>query len=246
MSNFSILNESSLHKSLKKIYECKTNGSCEVEKNGHIYDIIAEDGEIIEIQNLNLKALLPKIKDSLEKGEKVRIVHPLIISKIIELKKKDGDLIKTTKSPKKGCIYDIFNEIKGIYSILLNKNFCLEIPEITVTEIRTKEDDCVQSKNKKRRFKKDWNKSDKKLKEIGKSHIFSSPEHYLSLLPESLKEEFTSKDLSLSLKEESCPSRIYKNSSLILWVLRQMQLIKLTKTEKRSNFYKINKEFQGI
>jgi len=241
MSKFSILNESSLHKSLKKIYRIQTEGSAEVEKNGHIYDIVSKNGEIIEIQNLNLQSLLPKIRDSLERKEKIRLVHPLVLTKTIELRDKNGNLIKKTKSPKKGVIYDIFNEIKGIYEILLCSNFILEVPEIKITEIRTKEDDSVQSKNKKRRFKKDWNKSDKKLDEIGKIYFFSNAEDYLKLLPESLNEEFSSKDLSKALEEKKLPSRICKNANLILWVLKHMQLISHVKTENRAYIYKINR-----
>ena len=239
MSNFSVLNESNLHNSLKNLYAFQTDGQTEVEKHNHIYDIIAKSGEIIEIQNQNLKALLPKIKDSLEKGEKIRIVHPVVICKIIELREKDSTLIHRKKSPKRGSIYDIFNEIKGIYEVILNKNFTLEVPEISITEIRTKEDNLSQSKNKKRRFKKDWNKTNKKLNEIGTIHRFNNKSDYLKLLPFNANEEFCAKDLSEKLKAEKTPARIYKNTNLILWVLKKINLIQHIKTEKRTYYYKI-------
>lgn len=238
MSNFSTLNESSLHNTLKKLYAFQTDGQTEVEKFSHVYDIITNSGEAIEIQNQNLRALLPKITDTLEKGIRITVVHPVVIQKTIELYDEDGKLLKKTKSPKKGCIYDIFNEIRGITPILLDKNFTLEVPEITITEIRKKEKNAVQSKNKKRRFKKDWNKTGKKLNEIGIKHVFKGSGDYLSLLPKSLPEEFCAKNLEKCLKEEKlAPARIYINSNLIIWVLKKMALLEQTKTERKSRYY---------
>ena len=239
MSNFSVLNESSLHNTLKKLYAYQTDGSTEVEKFGHIYDIITKDGNVIEIQNKNLKQIYPKIKDTLEKGLKIKIVHPVVIRKNIELKDKDGNIITKSRSSKKGSVYDIFREAAGISPILFDKNFTLEVPEINITEIRIKEETEVQSKNKKRRFKKDWNKINKKLDEINKIHTFKTADDYLALLPKNLPDEFCAKDIAKHLKEEKlCPARIYNNSNLIIWFLKKVELITQTKTENKSHYYK--------
>ena len=85
MSDFSTLNESSLHNTLKKIYAYQNNGQTEVELNSHIYDIVTRENEIIEIQNQNLSHLLPKIKDTIEKGMRIKVVYPVIVTKNIEL-----------------------------------------------------------------------------------------------------------------------------------------------------------------
>lgn len=239
MSDFSTLKESSLHSTLKKIYAYQNDGQTEVELNNHIYDIVTKENEIIEIQNQNLNHLLPKIKDTIEKGMKIKVVHPVIVTKYIELYNKDKNLIKRTKSPAKGCIYSIFKELKGIYPVLLEKSFTLEVPFITITEIRIQEELPVQSENKLRRFKRNWNKQNKKLNEILESRTFKCREDYLSLLPSELPQEFYSKDLEKALKEAKMPARIYKNANLILWVFHKMKLIELTKTEKRRKYYKI-------
>ena len=241
MSDFSTLNESSLHNTLKKVYAFQNDGQTEVELNGHIYDILTKNKEAIEIQNQNLYHLLPKIKDTIDKEIKIKVVYPVIVKKDIELYDKNKNLLRKSKSPVKGCIYSIFKEIKGIYPVLLNPLFKLEIPFINITEIRLQEDLAVQSKNKKRRYKRDWNKSNKKLKEIIETKCFSSKKDYLSLIPADLPEEFYSKDLENSLKAMKMPARIYKNSNLILWVLSRMEIIELTKTEQRRNYYKIKK-----
>jgi len=244
MSDFSTLNESSLHKTLKQLYAYKYNGKTEVENFGHIYDIVTENNEIIEIQTRNLKQLLPKITDTLNKNLKITVVHPVIKSKFIITQDAAGNIISKTKSPIKENQYDIFKELTGIYSILLHKNFILEIIEISVTEIRTKQNSPVQSKNNMRRYKKDWIKTNKKLNEIISTNQYKTREDYISFLPESLPLEFNSKDLSETLKlKKLCSSRVYKNVNLILWVLNKMNLIKFTKTEKRFKYYKISTDF---
>ena len=58
---FSTLNESKLHNSLKILYQEIYDGQTEVEQDGHIYDIVSKNGNIIEIQTKNLAKLLPKI-----------------------------------------------------------------------------------------------------------------------------------------------------------------------------------------
>lgn len=241
MSDFSTLNESSLHNTLKKIYAYQNNGQTEIELNSHIYDIVTRENEIIEIQNQNLSHLLPKIKDTIEKGMRIKVVYPVIVTKNIELYDKNSLLIKKSKSPVKGCVYSIFKEIKGIYQVLLNPLFTLEVPFITITEIRLQEEDAVQSQNKLRRYKRNWNKNNKKLNEILETKSFTCREDYLSLLPADLPEEFYSRDLATSLKAIKTPARIYNNSNLILWVLNKMDLIELTRKEKRRNYYKIKK-----
>ncbi len=242
-----IYNESSLHKTLKNFYSAQEGSREEVPEDGHIYDILCPDGSVIEIQTKNLSKLFPKIKDALSKGRKCRIIYPLVIQKEIILIKKDGTQISARKSPKKSSIYDLFSELTGLYPILLDKNFTLEVLLITAQEIRTKTDCPVQSKNKKRRFKTDWIKTDKKLKEIHETKIFSTKEDYLNLLPEKLNDEFSVKSLEKCLKEiKGLPKTAASNASLMVWVLVRMNLIKQTGTKGKARIYKINRQQSEI
>ena len=127
---FSTLNESKLHNSLKILYQELYEGKTEVEQDGHIYDIITKNGNIIEIQTKNLAKLLPKILDTIEKGHNVKLIHPLPLVTRIELQDEEGKIISKRKSPKKGNIYDIFRELTGIYPLMTNPHFSLEIVEI--------------------------------------------------------------------------------------------------------------------
>lgn len=240
MSNFSVLNESSLHNTLKIYYASQTNGKTEVEMHGHIYDVFTEDGQVIEIQTKNLSKLSKKIKDTLEKGLKVTLVYPVPATTKIILTDEQGKFISSRKSPNKGSVYDIFKETTGLYNILLHKNFTLEVVFITMIEHRVRTEEPVQAKNNRRRFRKNWIKLNKKLEEIIEIKRFKTKKDYLSLLPPALPHQFCAKDIKERLKSEKlAPAKIYNNSNLILWVLNKMELLEYTETRNRSKYYKV-------
>ncbi len=228
---FSTLNESSLHKSLKNIYAAIYSGQTEIEKDNHVYDIVTKKQNVIEIQTKNLSKLLPKILDTIKKGHNIKIVHPIIVENTIEIYDSEDNLISRRKSPKKQNIYSIFNELTGIYDVLLNKHFSLEIIFIKMTEVRIRTIENIQSQNKRRRFKKNWIKTDKRLEQIIGTKRFSNKEDYLKLLPD-LPEKFCSKDLEERIGKKN-------NPNLILWVLSHMNIIKHVESQGRKKIYKI-------
>lgn len=242
MSKFSTLNESSLHNTLKIFYATNCDGKMEVEKNGFIYDIFTKDNQAIEIQTKNLSKLSTKIKKTLENGIKITLVYPLVISTKIILTDENGKLIYSRKSSKKGCIYDFLKELTGLYDLLLAKNFSLEVVYINMIEHRVRTEEPIQSKNKQRRFKKNWIKVNKKLDEIIKIEKFNKKEDYLKILPENLPDEFCAKDIrKYFLNEKKVPSRVYNNTNLITWLFYRMGIIEETKTENRSKYFKIKR-----
>lgn len=239
-------NESNLHNTLKKLYAYKYNGKTEFFDGKYYYDILTPKNEVIEIQTKNLSKLLSKLCTILESGKKITLVHPIVITKTIITTDCDNNIISKRKSPKKGSIYDLFSELTGIYPILLNENFTLEILEINMSEIRTKTNELVQSQNKKRRIKKDWNKTNKKLDEILSTRTFKTKEDYLSLLPQNLPKEFSAKELSQCFKQSVLFKKNTRiNSHLIIWVLKHMELIEFVQIKNRSHYYKINTYGQG-
>jgi len=233
-------NESSLHRTVKAYYASLYDGVVEVEKDGHIFDILAGENHVIEIQNLNLSKLAAKISDLLSKGYKVTLVHTIPVEKTIENYNKEGDLLSTKKSPKKLCIYELFQELTGIYPLLLQENFELHVLEISMIETRLKGDELVQSQNNRRRFRKDYIKSNKKLKEIIKTRIFKTKEDYTSLIPENLKSSFCAKDLRIMLEnDKTTRANADRNAHLLIWVLSRMELIEFTEIKNRSRYYRV-------
>jgi hypothetical protein len=230
--------ESTLHKTLKSLYSLEDGFRTEVECGGKIYDIVDAKGNIIEIQTKNVSKLLDKTTDALEKGRKIKIVYPVILRKTIELYDSDGNRISKRKSPVKGSIYDMFHEITGLYPVLLRKGFTLEVLEITMTEQRVRTGEPVQSPNGRRRFRRNWNKTDKRLEQIVSSRTFKKAADYLTLIPKECLPEFSAKELTASLNADtSLPPSAARQAHLIIWVLSHMNLLELKEIKKRSHYY---------
>ena len=235
--------ERTLHKTLKSLYSIEENFKTEVECDGKIYDIVDDKGNIIEIQTKNVSKLLDKTNCALEKGRKIKIVYPVILKKNIELYDSDGKRISKRKSPVQGSIYDMFHEITGLYPVLLKKGFSLDVLEIMITEQRIRTAEPVQSSNGRRRFRRNWNKTDKKLEEIVNSHTFKKASDYLALIPETCLPDFSAKELAASLQADtSLPQSAARQAHLIIWVLSHMNLLELKEIKNRSHYYCIAKK----
>ena len=226
-------NESSLHNTLKIFYAEKYGGKTEVEADGHIYDILCSDGQVIEIQTKNLSKLSEKIKDAIEHGHKVRLVYPLVYRTRIILTSENGELISKRLSPKKGCIYDILRELTGMTDILLNKRFTLEVVTINMIEHRVRSAEPVQTNNKSRRYRKNWLKVNKRLEEVLEIRQFKTKKDYLSLLPKELPQEFCAKDIA------KADRTLVRYAHLLLWLLIRLPVLEQTQVINKSRFYKI-------
>ncbi|HEY5561850.1 MAG TPA: hypothetical protein VIK72_08890 [Clostridiaceae bacterium] len=130
-SGSGINNESSLHKDIKK-YLMAEGDIFEGKLEGYIIDIIRGDS-LIEIQTKNFSAIRNKLRVLLEK-HKITLVYPIYIEKLIIRYDKDNNIISRRKSPKKGTLLDIFNELIRIPDLLLIDNLKIQLLVITVEE----------------------------------------------------------------------------------------------------------------
>lgn len=234
---FSTLNESSLHKSLKIFYANRYGGKTETQVEKWVCDIVCDDGAIIEIQTKSVSALHEKVARFLALGKKVTIVHPITTRKTIRTFDIGGKEISAKKSPKRENVYSMLRELTGLCDILLHEHFSLVCPLITAEEKRVRSEEPVQSKNGRRRFKQAWLKTDKSLLTLDDEITFHSKDDYLALLPSTLPEEFSAKEVSLALEKNAAP---YAN--LLLWILRKTNLIELTEKKGRRFYYKKKEE----
>jgi hypothetical protein len=224
-------NETSLHNELKNRYAEKTHGKIEQKIGKYICDIETEDGNIIEIQTRNLAKLTGKIANLLQEKRKVCLVYPLVYINYIERYNDDGVCLSKRKSPKKHSMYELFDELMGVYPILLYKNFKLEVLLIEQVEIRQVTAEPVQNETKTRRRLKPWIKSNKQLKSIIDKKSFSKPRHYIMLLPEEIPSPFCASDLA--------KTEVGKYAHKMLWVLNKMELIERVEVKSRSYYYKV-------
>ena len=233
-------NESLFHEKIKEIYAMKTGGKTEerLEDTQWICDIIAEDGEIIEIQTANLSALTEKARHILKSGKKLRIVHPISEIKWIELYDEDGKLIRRKKSPKKESIFDSLRGMTKICPLFLEKNLRLEVLYCETSEIRQKTESPCQNSTKSRRHLRDWISKGKRLERIIRKESFDSKSDWENLIPEKLREGFRLCELTREIKTEFGVQKA-KWANLLVWILLKMEILELYAQNGRSKIYRI-------
>ena len=218
------LNESELHRVLKSLYK-ENNEGCqlEAEYGPYIVDIKTADGNVIEIQTQSLGHLKEKVAYFTGKKKKITIVYPIVQKKTIETKLLDGS-VKTTRSPVHKSIYSSFRELTVLAPFLLSPRFFLDTVDVTVIEEREETEEKVQSRNGRRRYRQNWLKTGKRVKEIGEITRYHGKRTWKALLPAGLEAEFYRGDFYKALKAQG--ARLTADeASLMLWVYVQAGLV---------------------
>ena len=188
------MNEYSLHSEVKTAYSLPGD-QIETKLGNYIVDILRGD-LAIEVQTKNFSALKKKLRILMETN-KVRVVYPLPENKWITHVTKEEVVLRKRKSSKKGKLYDVFRELVMIPNILGEDNFSLEVLFIDEEEVR-----CSDGKGSWRR--RGVSIKDRKLLHINERALFLNKTDYLKILPESLGEIFTNRELS---KKANIPLR---------------------------------------
>lgn len=209
-SGININNEKSLHSSIKQWY-AMPGDRLEVKLDKYIIDLVREDS-LIEIQTKNFSAIGNKLR-ALVVYNKVRLVHPIAIEKYILTIDDSDKVITRRKSPKKGKLVNLFDELIRIPDLIAKDNFMLEILMTKEEEIR-----CKDGKGSWRR--KGISIVDRKLIEVVEKVTFKEGKDFLRFLPEDLPLNFTNKDLAKTLK-----ITVYK-ARKVTYCLRKMEIIK--------------------
>lgn len=209
-NGINIKNEKSLHSSIKQWY-VTVGDRFEVKVDKYVIDLVREDS-LIEIQTKNFSAIGKKLRN-LVKYNKVMLVHPIAIEKYIVTTDIANEVISRRKSPKKGKLMDLFDELIRIPDLMAEENFILEILMTKEEEIR-----CKDGKGSWRR--KGISIKDRKLLEVTQKVTFKGKKDFLIFLPDELPQNFTNKHLAKTLKVT-----IYK-ARKITYCFRKMNLIR--------------------
>ena len=182
-----VLGEKGLHAKLKEWYAQPEDRIEEVIDGFHI-DIV-RGRLLIEIQTQQFSSIKRKL-EALVKKHTVRLVFPIARGKWIVRFAKDGTtLLGRRKSPKKGKIFHLFEELVSIPSLIKHRNFSIEVLFTLEEEIRR--DDGLGSWRR-----KGFSIADHRLLEVIDSHLFERPSDFLVLIPASMPEPFSTKDLA--------------------------------------------------
>lgn len=184
--------ETSLHRDLKRLYGDK-NDQFEVALGAHRIDVIA-DGRLVEIQLGSLVAIRDKVRTLVE-DHRVLVVKPIIVQKIlIKRVSKDGSVTHRRKSPKRGTILDLFDELVHFTRAFPHERLTLEVPLIDIEEWR------YPGHGRRRRWRRDdYQVEDQKLIAVHKTYRFETGADLARLITCPLPQPFHTGQLAESL-----------------------------------------------
>lgn len=224
------LGERSLHSALKDWY-ARPGDQLEVEVDGFHIDIIRKD-LLIEIQTANFSSVKRKLKKLIE-NHPLRLVFPIAQEKwIVRLAADGATRISRRKSPKKGNLFYLFEELVSIPELIKNQNFSLEVLLIQAEEVRC--DDGTGS----------WRRrglriADHRLIEVQDQYIFNEPSDLLALIPPELINPFSTTELAEGIDQ---PRWIAQKMA---YCLRNMGIIEMVGKNGNALLYSASKKVTG-
>jgi hypothetical protein len=196
--------EYSLHEELKK-YLASPGDRLEAPIEGKVIDLVRAGGELVEVQTRQLGKIAGKVLALAEKGYKVRVVHPIEMERLVRrLDPMTEEVLSTRKSPKRGDLYALFDELVHAPGLIAARNVTIEA--LLVKSVETKTRDGTGS----------WRRRgdrtvDRELAGIVSSRSFRTKSQWLALIPKSLPAPWTSPSLgeALGIKPERARKLLY-------------------------------------
>jgi hypothetical protein len=202
--------ESGLHRALKFRYT-GIGGETETPVGSYVADGFSSGGEIIEVQTGSFGPLKEKIRELARRGP-VRIIHPIILNKYIEVYDEGGKKLYRRKSPRRGGLWDLFKALLYAPGLPLVPNVGIDLALVDVLEKLTADG------------RGSWRRKGRSItgRELAAWHetiALNSPEDYRRFIPFAGNETFTSADLAEK-------ARIRRPlAAKTLYVLRKMGLV---------------------
>ena len=180
--NIGTQSEGSLHAALK-LHVSQPGDRFEVPLEGFVVDLVRGD-TLIEIQTGGFAAMGRKL-DHLLGDYHVHIVHPIAVGSWIERRE-----LPTRKSPKRGCLHDVFAELVSVPTILDHPNLTIEVFLVEVDVVKVADPTM-------RRRRGGWRTVDRRLRRVVSQHGLRTTTDLLSLLPDGLPSPWTTKDVAV-------------------------------------------------
>jgi len=217
------LNEKPLHAGLKEWY-CRGDAQAEVSVEGFVVDVVS-DGLLIEIQTKGFTSLRRKF-DRLLDSYSMLLVYPVAAEKWIVKVDDDGNEVSRRRSPKRGIVADVCEELVSFPSLLSHPNFTLEVALVEEEEVRRPD------------AGKGWRRGgfvieERRLVAVLDTVELGSAEELLRLLPAGLPDPFTTAHLA----EELGRSRHLAQE--VAYCLRVSEAIQAVGRDKRGILYKL-------
>lgn len=130
---------------------------------------------------------------SLTQRHRVRLVYPIAYEKwIVRLSGTDESVLGRRKSPKRGAVELVFEELVSIPHLLAHPNFSIELLLIQEEEVRWQ--GAVR-----RGRRKGWFTHERRLLQVMGERLLETPADALALIPTTLTVPFTTTDLARAI-----------------------------------------------
>lgn len=212
------LKEQSLHAALKQWLAAP--GDLFEQKVGSYHIDILRGETLIEIQTSSFYKLRKKLSRLLEEHE-VLLVHPIPVTKWVVRTTKRNKQISRRKSPKRGRLEHIFDELLYIPDIATHPNFTLAI-------LLTEQEEVWRDDGKGSWRRKHWSVADKVLLNVIDQAVLYNQDDYFGLIPKSVGAEFTNKQLA-----EALDAPVWLGSRMS-YCLRKMGILEIVGKQGRS------------
>ena len=185
--------ETSLHRDLKLLYAASQE-DVEVRVGNFRVDALA-DGQLVEIQHAGLGSIRDKVEQLLV-DHCVRVVKPIVgLKHLVKRKSTGGRVIDRRKSPRRGKLLNLFDDLVHFTRVFPHPNLTLEVLLVEIEEWR------YPGHGRRRRWRRrDHQVEDQKLVSILDSRSFQTAQDLLKLIPGPLPRRFDTADLAKSLQ----------------------------------------------
>ena len=183
-----LYSEYSLHAQLKE-YLARPGDRLEALVDGKVIDLVRADGELVEVQTGHLGQIKAKVLGLAARGYRVRVVYPIPAAR--DLRRLDPvtqELLSTRRSPKRGDIYSLFDELIRAPEFVAAPGVVVEALMIRSVETKTRDGSGSW-------WRKGDRTVDKELVEVLESRAFQSPDDWLRLIPEGAAPPWSSSSL---------------------------------------------------
>lgn len=182
-----------MHQALKSHYATADSAE-EVPVGSFVADVRLADDSIFEIQTSGFGQLRGKLETLLEE-HRVVLVHPIArVRHIVKLPEEVDQEVTRRRSPKKGSVARVVDELVSIPRLLNHPNFELEVVMIEEEELRR-----LTPGQARRRG--GWRVVQRRLCQVLEQVRFRCAEDLLTLVPGVLPESFTTRDLAEAMGE---------------------------------------------
>lgn len=187
--------ETTLHRQLKEHYA--QEGALFEQRVGRYRIDVVNGRQLVEIQHSSLTAIRDKIA-ALVKEHRVVLVKPIVVEKhLVKRKRKGGRVASRRRSPKRGQLLDLFEELVHFTRVFPHRRLTLEVPMVAIEEWR-------YPGHGRRRWRRpsDFIVEDQMLVEVFEVHRFRRSTDLCRLLPRTLPRPFHTGDLAKGLGVE--------------------------------------------